>query len=158
VGSSDERRKILGCPPGFPKENVKNMRECFPAEVAYVCDSNSKRKTLARSLTVGAAFQIQHCDLQYKASFLVCHLNDQMNKGNTWLFGGGLGLVVYPTQDPEKMVWIGFYALGVTWKKLKRGEEMMPMMNLKNANETNFVAEIRTHWCYYRCRAWSSVQ
>lgn len=107
MGSYDERMKILGCLPGFPKENARvlpNIRKYFPAEVAHVCDSNSKSKTLARSITAEVAFQIQHHDLQYMAGFLVCHLNDQMNKGNTWLFGGGLGLVVYPTQDPEEMV------------------------------------------------------
>jgi hypothetical protein len=41
--SSDERRKILGCPLDYPKGKGgghPNMSEYFPAEAEYVCDLN----------------------------------------------------------------------------------------------------------------------
>lgn len=41
--SSDERRKILGCPLDYPREKGgghPNMSEYFPAEAEYVCDPN----------------------------------------------------------------------------------------------------------------------
>jgi hypothetical protein len=49
VGSSDERMKILGCPPHFPNRKLKglpNMQEHFQAGAEHVCARGSRRSAM----------------------------------------------------------------------------------------------------------------